>query len=378
MAKEEIPITPSVIAWARARAGYSLEEAVRHFKKIEAWEAGESYPTYPQLERLADKFKLPVAAFFFPEPPDIPPIAESFRTLPDTQFSEIPRRIQFLLRKAKALQLNLAELNQGTNLAGRLITRDLSFEPDVQAKAMAQSVRDYLGVTLDDQKSWQGIEAALEEWRRVLSGVGIFVFKDAFRVEEYSGFCLYDDVFPIIYVNNSTAKTRQIFTFFHELAHLLFHTSGIDTVHDDYIPQLPEDGRRIEAICNAFAAEFLVPETIFDAAIAGQEPTEKLAEELASEFHVSRETIFRKFLDRNLINEEAYIRAARRWAGQKKPSFGGDFYNTQFAYLGPEYIRIALSQYYQNRISDTQVAEYPNIAPKNLAAFEARFARRGS
>ena len=83
-------------------------------------------------------------------------------------------------------------------------------------------------------------------------------------------------------------------------------------------------------------------------------------------------------MDRRLITEEAYSRAARRWAAQKKPSPGGDFYNTQIAYLGPEYIRAALTPYYQNRFNDVQLAEYLNIAPKNLATFEARFARRRS
>ena len=314
MAKEEIPITPAIVTWARTRAGYSLEEAVRTFKNIEAWEAGTSFPTYPQLERLADKFKLPIAVFFFPQPPDVPRIAESFRTLPETQFSEIPRRVQFLLRKAKALQLNLAELNPAGNPSQRLITRDLSFTPNVQIEVMAQQVREYLAITLDEQRSWEDVEAALDNWRRALAGAGIFVFKDAFKIEEYSGFCLFDEVFPIIYVNNTTAKTRQIFTLFHELAHLLFHTSGIDTLSDAFIPLLPDEARRIEIICNRFASAFLVPENAFETALAGRAASEDLAEELATQFHVSREFIYRKFLDRGLINEETYGRAARRWA----------------------------------------------------------------
>jgi len=378
MPKEEIPITPAIITWARTRAGYSLEEATSTFKNIEAWEAGKSFPTYPQLERLADKFKIPIAVFFFPEPPSVPPIAETFRTLPEPQLSEIPRRIRFLLRKAKALQLNLAELNQSGNPAQRLITRDLAFAPNIQTAVMARQVREYIGITLEEQRGWQGLEAALEKWRHALGSVGIFVFKDAFQVEEYSGFCLYDEEFPIIYVNNTTAKSRQIFTLFHELAHLLFHTSGIDTLGDEYIPLLPDDARRIEVICNRFVGEFLVPEVAFEAAIAGHRASEQLAEELAAQFHVSREFVYRKLLDRGLITADAYGRAARRWAAQSKRSPGGDFYNTQFAYLGPEYIRIALGQYYQNRINDTQLAEYLNIAPKNLATFEARFARRRS
>lgn len=376
MAREEIPITSAILTWARLRAGYSLEDAAKDFKDIVEWEAGNSFPSYPQLERLAEKFKIPVAVFFFPEPPSVPPIDETFRTLPEQQLTEIPRRIRLLLRKAKALQLNLSDLNQGRNPSQRLITRDLTFNPNVQVAAMAQGVRDYLGVSLDQQQSWEDVDTALDAWRRALGAVGIFVFKDAFKVEEYSGFCLYDDQFPIIYINNTTAKTRQIFTYFHELAHLLFHTSGIDTLGDEYIDNLFGDARRIEVICNRFASAFLVPEAAFEAALAGRAASEQIAAELAATFHVSREFIYRKFLDRGQISEQTYGRAAKRWAAQTKRASGGDYYNTQIAYLGPEYIRLALSRHYQNYISDIQLADYLNIAPKNLAAFEARFARR--
>jgi Zn-dependent peptidase ImmA (M78 family) len=218
----------------------------------------------------------------------------------------------------------------------------------------------------------------LDNWRTAFKKVGIFVFKDAFKAEEYSGFCLYDEIFPIIYVNNSMAKTRQIFTLFHELAHLFFHTSGIDTLSDEYIPSLPKDAQRIEVICNRFAAEFLVSDDEFEAAFRGRAPSEITAADLASLFHVSRELIFRKFLDRGLIDRNTYLHAARRWSEERQPGTGGDYYNTQISYLGSDYINLALSQYYQNRIDETQLAEYLNIAPKNLSTFEARFARRGS
>ncbi len=158
----------------------------------------------------------------------------------------------------------------------------------------------------------------MKQWRDALYRVGIFVFKDAFREESFSGFSLYDDVFPIIYVNNSPAKTRQIFTLFHELAHLLFHTSGIDPLDDQYIERLPDRPQHIEVLCNRFAAQFLVPEKAFEAAFSGQQATERTAEIARRSFHVSREFIFRKFLDRGLITQDDYGRAARRWAAQKQ------------------------------------------------------------
>jgi transcriptional regulator with XRE-family HTH domain len=69
MPRQTIPITPSVLTWARERAGLSLDDASQTFRSIAAWERGESFPTYPQLEKLSDALKVPVAVFFFPEPP---------------------------------------------------------------------------------------------------------------------------------------------------------------------------------------------------------------------------------------------------------------------------------------------------------------------
>jgi Zn-dependent peptidase ImmA (M78 family)/transcriptional regulator with XRE-family HTH domain len=376
MPREKIPINPTLVEWARTRAGFTIQEAAEKFTRIEAWEAGEDFPTYPQLERLADEFKVPIAVFFFPEPPQSPPIRESFRTLPDAEFSQIPRRVGFLLRKAKALQMNLAELSQGRNPAVRLITRDLAFEDSVSVEAMATRVRDYLGVTLVDQYAWADDDAALKAWRKSLLDSGIFVFKDAFRVGGYSGFSLYDDVFPIIYVNNTSAKTRQMFTLFHELAHLLFHTSGIDPLEDRYISTLPVRQRRIETLCNRFATRFLVPETAFAEAIAAHDHSERTAETIAVRFHVSREMIYRKFLDRRWIDQAEYNRAARQWASQRQPgSGGGDFYRSTISYLGRDYMSLAFNQYYQSRIDAEQLGEYLNTKPRNISTLEEYFSR---
>jgi Zn-dependent peptidase ImmA (M78 family) len=197
-------------------------------------------------------------------------------------------------------------------------------------------------------------------------------------VDDYSGFSLYDDVFPIIYVNNSSTKTRQMFTLFHELAHLLFHTSGIDTLEDRYIPTLPARQRRIEVLCNRFATEFLVPDRAFAKAVAGHGPSERTAELMAARFHVSREVIYRKFLARHWIDQAEYTRAAQQWASQRQPVGGsGDFYWNTISYLGRDYISLAFNQYYQNRIDAEQLGEYLNTKPKNISTLEGYFSRGG-
>ena len=148
--------------------------------------------------------------------------------------------------------MNLSELSDGRNPAERLILRELRFTLKADVPAMARRVRKYLGVSLDDQTGWSDAEVAVDAWRDVLEDCGVAVFKDAFHNDGYSGFSLYNETFPVIYVNNST-KTRQTFTLFHELAHLLLHTSGIVS-----LSRMPEKGilssQTIETLCNRFSA----------------------------------------------------------------------------------------------------------------------------
>lgn len=380
-----IPVNSDVLRWARETAGLSIEDVARKMGKeidvILSWEsAGENSPSYLQLDKLAyEIYKRPIALFFFPEPPQEESPKQSFRTLPEHVISRMSTRLCYLIRQAKVMQINLAELNSNINPASHQIIVDLSFKPSVAVHEMASIVRKYLDIDLTRQNAWGNADEAFKVWRNTLEKHGVFIFKEAFKDDTFSGFCLYDDRFAVIYINNSKPNTRQIFTLFHELAHLLLGTGGVDTRLDDYVNLLTGNDRKIEILCNQFTGSFLVPDHDFEQRISGININDEAIERLAGRYHVSREVILRKFFDRNSIDQSYYKKKVKQWAGlvKKKSGSGGDYYRTRGAYLGNHYLEMAFGRYYQNRISIEQLANYLGVKVKNVTGMESLLFNKG-
>lgn len=388
MAAQVVGIQPKVLRWARARAGYSVEDIANKLKRdpaeVRAWEAGNAAPTYAQLEKLAyDLYKRPLALFFLPEPPQEAEVKQEFRTLPNAEMDQLLPNTRYLLRLGQAFQLSLKELTEGMNPSDHKIFKEIKLTDAAQIPSVAQRVRDYLAIDIDTQSAWGSTDEALKAWREAVESAGVFVFKQSFKQKTISGFCLMDTEFPIIFINNDTTKTRQIFTLFHELSHLFVGVNSISKVDDSYIDELPSKERKIEQICNALAAEILVPAKDF------LEQVEKFRvldddsiQALANRYRVSREVVLRLSLESGNISQAEYTARVSQWTSDNgatpKASSGGSYYATQATYLGDNYLKLVFSKYYQGKIDIDQVAEHLGVKAKNVAALEAQFAGRGS
>ena len=377
MASERMPITPEVLTWARERLGYTVEALAskrKAFKRIAEWETGESRPTYRQLETLAKDLWLSIEVFFFPKPPDWQPIEWTFRTLGSQQIAEIPPPIRIMVLKARAFQVRLAELNDSCNPAEQIITRAPSIIAGGSVRDMAAQIRKILSVTLEEQIRWPTHDIALKSWRKKLFNAGVYVFKDAFGDDRFCGFSLYDDEFPIIYVNNSHTKSRQIFTVLHELAHLVYQTSGIH-LQPGFENRLPARYETIEVQCNALANAILVPADYIEMETLDLANLRREAKRLSKRFSVSREVIYRNFRDRGFVDDAEYESAATEWARQvRKPKkSGGNPDRTHIAYLGEEYVALAFRRYEENRIDEEDLADFLAVRPSRLRNLEEQF-----
>ncbi len=382
-----MPINRDVLRWAREIAGYSLEEISKKqsLSKFPQWEEGKSAPSYAQLEKIAEILHRPIALFFFPDRPQEETIEKSLRAVSEEGIASLSPTIRQLFRKAKAFQISLRELQSGdsVNQSNRIAWINSANSGSIPQ--IAKKVREALGVTLNDQTSWKNSDAALKNWRSLLADHGIYVFKEAFRNDRVAGFCIYDDLYPIIFINNSLEDNRQIFTLFHELAHILFKQSYLDIFDTNFWNLEFNDPSHIEVKCNAFAAEFLVPEQEFVSDAKGVAINDEIFRILAAKYHVSREVILRRFLTHKYVDKAFYQSKVHEWdqgyAAKKQKEkeskkSGGDPYNTKIAYLGNAYLSLVLRNYSQGSISLEEAASHLDVKEKFFPKIEERFLSR--
>ena len=375
-------VRPEVMRWARQSIGLSVSDVALRLKRsveeIEAWEAGDAFPSYPQLEKLAYQiYKRPLAVFFLPAPPNEASPAREFRTLPTEDLLTLAVDTHLHIRRAHAFQLALKELFGARNPSEHCIWQQLSLSRARSLTDQAEEIRTYLGITLQEQIRWKDEDHALKKWRTAIEDKGAFIFKESFEQKDISGFCLVDEQFPVIYLNNSTTKTRQVFSLLHELAHLLLSVNGLSKFDQRYVERLPDKEKQIERFCNAIAAEILIPSPDFQQQVKQfpsdiERASEQQFSEIAARYGVSREAILRRFLDQGRVTSVFYERKAKAWAAQQKKGYGGDWYASKNAYLSDRFAKEVVSRHYKNQLSVEQAADFLGIKPKNFAGLEQR------
>jgi len=66
-ARVEALVKPELLRWGRETAGLTIEAAAKKItvtpERLLSWENGHSRPSIPQLRKMADVYKRPLAAF---------------------------------------------------------------------------------------------------------------------------------------------------------------------------------------------------------------------------------------------------------------------------------------------------------------------------
>lgn len=377
MSRLRVEVAPAVLQWAVERVGQP-EALARKFPKLAEWLAGQSQPTFKQLEAFAKAAYVPFGYLFLPEPPEeklpIPdlrtvggrgvqrPSPNLLDTIYQMQRRQAWLRDERIEIEAEPLEfVGSARLTDDPLAIGREMRRTLGL-----ADGWAEQVR-----------TW---ELAVSELRRRIEELGVIavingiVGNNTHRildVDEFRGFAISDKYAPVIFVNGADAKSAQMFTLAHELAHLWLGQSALT---DAGIQTGPTS--EVERWCDRAAAEFLVPGNELRAIWREIRSASSRFHLVAKKFKVSPIVAARRAKDLGLVDAaeffafyESYTRQERR-----KTAGRGDFYQNQNQRVGELFARQVIYAALEGRLS---FKEAYSLTGLNGGAFQAYAERLG-
>jgi Zn-dependent peptidase ImmA (M78 family)/transcriptional regulator with XRE-family HTH domain len=362
---EIIAIDHNILIWARSRLKLDLNEVAHKLKTnpsvISSWENGKSRPSLSQLDTLAyEIYKIPLATFFLPEPPEEPLIEQQFRTIPDSEISKLPYKFMVLVKEAQYYQEVLKEIFDGKNPVLQPIFKSNTHFKGDSPHDTANLIREKLAINKEKQAKFKDSTDAFKYYRNALEINGVFVFQQTLK-KFCRGYSLFDTEFPIIIVNSSEATdTGKNFTLFHELGHLLHSMGGIS---NDYTYQ---STNRIEVTCNKLASLVLVDnDELLQELEANNIDADNINDNqlqlLAKEFKVSQEVVLRKLIDLNMASQQYYSEKRKQWLAsvpKTTKSKGGNHFNIKLSKLGHNYSSLVLKNMYNGKISRYQASEF--------------------
>lgn len=390
-------VNPAVLIWARETAGFNLEGAATKLtidaERLAAWEKGDDQPSIPQLRKLAETYKRPLAVLYLPEPPiNSFQAMHDFRRLPDfgiRGFSpELTLEIRFAQQR-RELALELFEESDETPTPFTLETT-LDTGPEIAADTM----RDGLGIDYALQSHWRDPRVAFLAWRTKIEELGVLVFQ-ASRIEgdEASGFAYWSDTLPFMVVNRKDTYSRRTFSMFHEFAHLMIRQSGVSDLDTD--GRRPVHDERIEIFCNQVAAAALMPRSLFlsESLVASKgagrhEWEDTIVETLSRTYSVSREAIVRRLLTLGLTTDAFYKQKRSQYAiefqlqrqrerekNEGKP-IPRNMPRETVADYGRPFVRRVIENYHLDRISLSDVSGYLGVKVRHVAGIEQQLGFR--
>ena len=297
------------------------------FSKLDKWISGEDYPTYNQLVELSKRFNVPFGYFFLEKLPryDLP--IPHYRTIKENDFipsEELLDTIKFAQKIQEWSKDILLEWgNTNIEFCGK-------YKNNYDLDAIVEELKKIFDISegwAHSQNTWKD---ALKYLVSKAEEKGIIVLLNGIvgnnthrklNVEEFRGFVLYDEIAPVVFINNNDALSAKIFTLIHEVVHLLIGQSASFDLRNF---QSADD--KIEKFCDKCTAEFLVPEKEIKNVYRNQN-----IDELARHFKVSQIVILRRLLDTSVITQQKFYEKLKEMyeIEIKKPEKGGgDFYHT--------------------------------------------------
>lgn len=378
-----VDIQPEIINWALKQTKEDrIDDAL--LTNIQHWLDGTKVPTFNQIEDFSKKSCIPLGYFFLKTPPKENVKLIDYRTIDSVALIEPSRNLIDTITEMEAIQEWMAAYRQdaGYDKCTFFGLTNNSSNPD----EIAGSIRKYLEIPVQWYIETDNARESFSYWREKLNQAGVIVMMNGvvknntrrpLNTDEFRAFAMANEWAPLIFINAVDTDGARLFSLLHEAAHIAL---GRDDLFNDR-QNSTSTVSTIETLCNAVAAELLVPNGDFLLAWNQSDKEENNFEkfsELARVFHVGTTVIARRALDNNLIDGALYRRIANQVIAQynknkqEKPKNGGNFYNTMGSRLDKnvaralcESIALGRTSYTEAfRLTNTNKNTFPNVVYK--------------
>ncbi len=385
----EAYITPSVLKWAREKAGFhdvkvAAQKIGRTPEELTSWENGSGRPTIAQARKIAEVYKRSLAVFYLPEPPKGFETLRDFRRLRIDQPREYSTKLSVIIRLAEYRKKWLSEWMKAEG------SKELDFIGSVTTNTspneIAGSIRNALGISIRDQIACSTRRDALNLWIRCVEFSGINVMRDSsVDLSEARGFVLSDPFSPFLFLNSKDALAGQIFTLVHELVHLWLNQPGIMNLNEAGHAFSTTDDI-IEVFCNRVTSLVLIDETEFSQSwklANSNSDIDARIREVSDKYKVSEELIARRLLELQIISQKKYLQLRAYFQERWKQLIAQDHIKRKDTDGGPSphllrvlkngrpFTSVVLTSYFQGQISSTEASSLLSAKVNNFEKLSA-------
>lgn len=367
-------INPNMLTWARERSGVALSAfAVKcgvSEERLRDWEAGKKPLTFNKAQIFAQKAHVPFGYLFLHQPPAEELPIPDLRTLGDRGVdrpsAELLDLLKLTLQRQHWYREYLAnELVEPCYVVGRSHVRSPVLE-------IVGDMRQQLAVALhpnrgDSDDYYRALVTRIES-------LGVLVMRESylghhtrmFKVEEFRGFAIADEYAPVIFVNHADAPGPRLFTLIHELCHIWLGVTGVSDGNEN-------TQRDSEKLCNAVAAEFLVPEVEFRPRWQELEDWQANLPPLEAHFRVSKWVIARRAMTLGYITAEQYrqfiIEQLALWKSRNKGEGSPTYYGLKNAQISKNFSKAVLSQALNGHLLLREASQLLGVKPARIRKF---------
>ena len=370
----QVDIKDVLIDWVIQQAQYEhLDNTVLDL--LLKWKSGEKKPTFKKIEEVSRITHIPFGYFFLNAPPEENISLVDFRTIDSEHMQNFSRNLIDTINSMQRVQDWMADYYQENGYDPSPYVGCCNINESHET--IAEDIRSKLGITKDWFTLCKDSSEAFRYLRKRISALGIMVMRSGIvgnntsrklSLNEFRAFTLINEYAPLIFINSNDTENGKLFSLLHELAHVWLGKNSL--YNEPYDSQ--ENISCLEQICNAVAAEILVPDELF----AEQWHNHDL-DKLSKYFRCSKFVIIRKALENGFISRDDFNRTLlmlqneyHQWQQNKKAkSGGGDFYKNLAAKWDRTFInalnettRNGLTQYAEAyRLTDTQNSSFAKL-----------------